>query len=406
MRLLFAHNAYAKPSGEEQAVREIGDLVTRQGHQVDWFRRSSADIPPGWGQISAFFSGIHSRKAAQAMKAQLRSVGYDLVQVQNLYPLLSPSILTACRRAGVPVVMRCPNYRLFCPTGLHLSHGEICEKCCGGREWWCTIKNCDIGGNRLRSFSYSVRALTARWSRAILGQVDRFVVLTEFQRQRFIQGGIPAERIDVIPNLAAPLNPRPQASRPIADGPPIANIPDPTGRGDLVTFVGRVSAEKGIEDFVAAARALPDLPFAVAGDYGAMPELVAAAPPNVQWLGFLSAEPLDQVYARSRILVFPSRWFEGFPNVITRAMLHGKPIIAARIGGLPEIVEHDSSGFLFPPRDTHELVSAIRSLYQDLNKCRTLGEAGLRKASTDYGPTAVAAKWLDTYRLATGNRQR
>ena len=277
--------------------------------------------------------------------------------------------------------MRCPNYRLFCPTGLHLAHGEVCERCLGGREWWCFLKNCDIGGNRFRSFSYSVRAMTARWTRAIVDNVDLFLVLSEFQRQRFINGGIEPERIAVVPNIAPDVPDHEYAEEP----------------GELVSFVGRVSPEKGIEDFVAAAQGLPEISFAVAGNYDAMPELVASAPANVQWLGFQNELSLSLLFRQTRILVVPSRCFEGFPNVITRAMLHGKPIVASRIGGLPEIVDHERCGLLFEPRNVEQLVETVRSLYGDPDRCRMLGDSGRQKARTEYSADAVYAKLMEAY---------
>lgn len=384
MKLLYVHNAYAKPSGEEHAALGIGKLMVQHGHEVDWFWRSSADIHGVAGQIMAFFSGIHSVKSARDMEATLKSKAYDLVQVQNLYPLLSPSVLRACKRAEKPVVMRCPNYRLFCPTGLHLSHGSICEKCLGGREWWCFLKNCDIGNNRLRSLSYSVRAMSARMTGAIVNSVDRFVVLTQFQKSRFINGGIDPSRIDIIPNMC--------------DSPPMA---PPESTGDLVLYVGRVSPEKGIEDLVLAAEQLPELPFVVAGDWDAMPSLVARSPKNVKWLGFQNEQQLNSLYSNARLLLFPSRCFEGFPNVIPRAMLSHRPVIAARIGGLPEIVAHEQTGMLYDPGNISELVMALHDLYFNIDKCRSLGETGAAMAATEYSPDRIYQLWHDVYARVT-----
>src|SRR5689334_2037375 len=121
MRILLAHNEYGRPSGEEEAIRSVAGLLESSGHKVEWFLRSSAEIKGTRGKIGAFFSGIHNPNWPKEMGRLLASWRPDVVQVQNLYPFLSPSILTACKRHRVPVVMRCPNYRLFCPSGLHLS---------------------------------------------------------------------------------------------------------------------------------------------------------------------------------------------------------------------------------------------------------------------------------------------
>ncbi len=369
MNILIVHNEYGWPSGEEFALQDIEGLLKAAGHEVRWFRRSSAEIQGAAGAVTAFFAGIHNPRACRALKAMLREWHPDAALVQNLYPFLSPSVIPVLRRAGVPVMMRCPNYRLFCPGGLHLSHGAICEKCIGGREYWCVLRNCE--GNRFKSLGYALRGFAARITGRILNHVNRFIVLSEFQKKRFVEQGIAPERIDILPNVS-----------PAA--PEVAG-----GLGEQVTFVGRVSVEKGIEDFVEAARLLPDISFAVAGATGRMPDLPACSPGNIQWLGFLNESDLNEAYLRSRILVFPSRWFEGFPNVMTRAMLLRRPVIASRIGALPEIVDEGITGLLHTPCDAADLAAKIRELYNDPARCINMGRAGREKVLKCYSPEVV-----------------
>jgi hypothetical protein len=130
MRILYIHNDYGEWSGEEAAARGLARLLADHGHEVFWFRRSSAEIVGSVsGSVKAFFTGIHNPFAARALARYLDENPADLVQVQNLYPLLSPSIFRPIKEQGIPIVMRCPNYRLFCPNGLHMVHGKVCEKC-------------------------------------------------------------------------------------------------------------------------------------------------------------------------------------------------------------------------------------------------------------------------------------
>jgi glycosyltransferase involved in cell wall biosynthesis len=266
--------------------------------------------------------------------------------------------------------MRCPNYRLFCPNGLHLSHGEVCERCLGGREYWCILRNCE--NSLLKSTGYAARNAAARLTGRITDTVDRFIVLTSFQKRRFSAGGIPSDKMAVLPNIA------PELPAPDSDDP-----------GDQVGYVGRISPEKGIEDVLSAAARLPDIPFAVAGDHSAMPHLPPGSPKNVRWTGFLSGKALDDFYRRSRVLVFPGKWFEGFPNVIARAMAAGKPVIASDLGATPEIVEHNRCGLLFKPGDTAEMATRIRQLYGAPDTCRAMGAAGRLKAETQYSRRVV-----------------
>lgn len=385
MRILMVHNEYAKPSGEEHAARAIAGLLEANGHEVRWMLRSSAEIAESLqGKVQSFFSGIYSRESRQRIGRVLEREGpFDVVQAQNLYPLLSPSVLAECSRRGVPVVMRCPNYRLFCPNGLHLSRGEICERCLGGHEWWCALRNCE--DNVVKSTGYAARAIFARMSGMIRDNVSVFIVLSEFQRQRFIAQGIAPERIAIVPNFE-------QMSA--------ADLEEPPEPGDTISFAGRLSPEKGIGDFVEAARALPSLRFAVAGDTSLMPELVRSAPANVTFHGFLTGATLDAFYHRTRIFISPGLWFEGFPNVVTKAMIKARPVIASNLGALPEIVTDGQTGLLYPPHDVPELVAKIKQLHDAPGLCRTMGEAGRAKALREYSPKQAYVHLEQAYSLA------
>jgi len=336
--------------------------------------RSSATIKNKNDRFKAFFSGIRSPEAVNALKNQLASRRPDVAFVQNLYPFLSPSILPLLHNNGIPVVMRCPNYRLFCPNGLFLSHNEICERCAGGNEYWAVLRNCE--SDLPKSIGYAARNAVARMTKRIISNIDCFIVLSEFQRQKFIDNGIPENKVVILHNVL------PKVSQNVASH----NL------GAWVTFVGRISPEKGIEDFVDAARLLPDIPFNVVGNYETMAALVKKSPSNIKWRGFLKGKALDDVHKLSRILVMPSRCYEGFPNVITRGMLFALPVIASNIGGIPEIVENGVTGLLYEPKNVDDLVAKIQYLYNDVNKCMKMGIAGQVKAKQNYNREVIGQK--------------
>jgi glycosyltransferase involved in cell wall biosynthesis len=382
MRILMVHNDYGRQSGEERAAESIATLLEQNGHRVSWFRKSSAQLLNSKiGAAKAFFTGIHSSRSKREIEQELDANEYDLVQVQNLYPLLSPSILKPIRQRKIPLVMRCPNYRLFCPNGLHLSREEVCEKCLGGKEYWCVLKNCE--SSLPKSIGYAARTATARLSGSIRNNVDIFVVLTEFQRQRFLAQGIPEDQLAIVPNYA--------------EAPAAVGYDSP---GEFVSYLGRPSPEKGIWEFLEAARALPNVPFAVAGAPAALPAAVEAAPPNVKFVGFLGGEDLSRFLQQTRILVVPSRCFEGFPNTIVQAMSYARPVICSRNGGMPEIVKEDVTGLLYDSTSVPELVDRIRRLYGDLDRCRTMGFAGRERAAAEFDGTACYAKLMNAYTMA------
>ena len=386
MRILYIHNDYAKPSGEETAAEAIVALLKEHGHEVAWHRRSSAEIAGSVsGQVKSLFTGVWNPCEAKAVAEHIKEFKPDIVQVQNIYPLLSPSIFPAIRKLGIPIVMRCPNYRLFCPNGLCCDmQGHVCEQCFGGHEWRCAFKNCT--GSRLKSFGYALRGWASRVTQRILDNVDVFIVQTEFQRQKFMKQGIPERKLGILPGIM-----------PLIEPPSMWQI------GKYITFVGRVSAEKGIDDFLGAARLLPDLPFRVAGNYEGMPGIREASPPNIEWMGFLKGEALRQAYLDSRIIVIPSKWYEGFPNVIVMGMMLEKPIITAAIGATGTIIDDGHTGLLFAPGDTVELADKISALYQDVNKCREYGINGANVAKTLYSRESIYDKLMSIYRQAIDN---
>ncbi len=377
--ILLVHNDYGIFSGEEHAVETIAKLLESRGHSISWFRRSSVEIGDSISKkTQALFTGIYSRESRKRMAQILDSEPIDLVQVQNLYPFISPSVLPVCKERRIPVVMRCPNYRLFCPTGLHLSHGKVCERCLGGREWHCVMQNCmeDIP----KSIGYAARNAVARITGMIMDNVTLFMVLSEFQKNRFIDGGIPAERVVVLPNMA-----------PAVVGPAGDVV------GETVAFVGRVSEEKGIREFLGAARRLSGLRFSVAGSNERIPQASLHAPANLRFEGFLVGKALDDFYAKCRMLVLPSKCFEGFPNVIATAMLHRKPVIASRIGVIPEIVDDGVTGLLFEPGDVTELVEKIEYLWKRPDLCREMGRAGWQKARAEYSEKVFCTRLEEIY---------
>ena len=386
MKILFVHNNYgSNNSGEEHASQGLADLLTKNGHTVDWYRKSSDVINESLKmKAAAFFLGIYNPKAVKELKVKINDFKPDVVQIQNLYPFISPAIIKLVKKLNIPLVMRCPNYRLFCPTGLHLDgQGTVCEQCLSGlRELNCITKNCE--NSWFKSFGYAVRNFTARTFWGITTNVDVYIVQTEFQKQKFITNGIPPEKLFVVPGLTPSIS---------------QNIEQTDAR--VVSFIGRDSEEKGIREFIEAAAHLPDIEFKVIGSYSQDYELLkAASSKNVTWTGFIGGEALDQLFGEARIVVVPGKWYEGFPNVITRAMKHGKPVITSDLGAMASIIDHQNNGLLVPPGDALALVDAIKYLHNNEALCSAYGITAQKKAEHLYTEERVYQNLLETYKFA------
>jgi len=385
MKIAIVHNEYGKFSGEEAVVAGQIELLTGQNHSVVRFTRSSAEISTMFlGQLQAFFCGIYNPFARKKFRAFLQQQKPDIVHIHNLYPLISPAILSVCREMGLPVVMTVHNYRLICPNGLFMSKGEICECCRGGREYWCVLKNCE--DSFTKSLGYALRNAVARWMNLYLDNVNILAVLTKFQGKKLIEQGFAPERIVVVPNMS----------------PFVGEGNDQPG--DYIGYVGRISPEKGVSTLIEVAGQYPQILFKAAGNYEKCPELLDFTSNNFQFLGQLNREAVFDFFVESRVIVLCSTWYEGFPMILIEAMLHGKPVIASRLGGIPEIVDDGKTGLLFEAGNAVDLAEKIKYLWDNPQLCRRMGEAGREKALREYSSEKYYQRLMKVYEKAMGNR--
>jgi glycosyltransferase involved in cell wall biosynthesis len=256
-----------------------------------------------------------------------------------------------------------------------------CERCCGGREYWCLLKNCE--GSVFKSLGYALRTYVARKARLYRANVSVYACLTEFQRQRLVSAGFPEDRMTVIPNMVRPPD-RPSDGR----------------GGDYVGFAGRVSPEKGIDVFLSAARRCPQIRFLVAGKIDCAPEILREIPDNCLFLGHLDSGDLAAFYASSRMVVVPSVWYEAFGLCAAEAQSHGKAVICSRIGGLSEVVEEGRTGLLFEAGNADELAEKIQYLWDRPECCRQMGLAGRERALSEYSSVRYYERVMAAYEKA------
>ena len=382
MKVILVHNNYGVFSGEERIVQIQSNLLKENGHTVIPFYKNSSSISNNsLAKVGAFFSGIWSISSQREFETVLQKEKPDVVHVHNLYPLISPSILHVCGKKSVPVVMTVHNYRLICPNGLFMTKGRVCERCSGGREYWCMLRNCE--NHLLKSLGYALRNVVARVGESYKRNISKYLVLTEFQKRKLIDNGFVESRIEVIGSISVEHQNNSQIN------------------GNYVGFVGRVSPEKGVDLLVEAARRCPDIEFKAAGDYSDRAELVDNAPVNFTFLGQLSTERIRHFLAKSRFIVMSSICYEGFPSVVSEAMMASRAVIASGHGGIPEVIDDRKSGLLFAPGDVDDMVKKIRFLWERENLCKTMGENGFTKASRLYNSRRYYEKLIDTYEHIT-----
>lgn len=382
MKILLVHNDYAKYSGEEAVVDKMLVTFRGLGHEVCQLRMTTAGSRDNLtGKIKGFMAGLYSPAGVKAMREILEKEKPDVVNVHNLFPFISPAALQECKKMNIPVVMTVHNYRLICPTGLFLRNYQPCEYCLQkGNEWGCVKFNCER--SLLKSIGYASRNFLARIRKDYIDCVDKFACLTQFQGRKLIEAGFDPDKITVIPNS-------------------IDVTEKSEMEGQYVAYAGRLSEEKGIPLILEAARKNPDIPFKLAGSLNNECSFKKDLEnlPNVELTGHLSGIEFDEFYKNASFFVMASTCYEGFPMAILEAGRYGKPFIGPAHGGFPEILEN--IGIIFEPGNAEALQQAIRTLWNDKNKIKDLGNKTYNKIISSYSTDTVAKQWNDLLTLLT-----
>ncbi len=346
MRILVIHNRYQIRGGEDECYEAEVSLLREMGHQVEVYEANN-DRVAELGKLRLAADTVWSREAYQAVEHQLQKQRPDVVHVQNFFPLISPSVYYAAKAQNVPVVQTLHNYRLLCPNALFFRDGKVCEDCLGQIIPYPGVMHGCYRDSKVASAGVATMLSVHRAMNTWTTMVDSYITLTEFARQKFIAGGIPAEKIVVKPNFVRP-------------------EPEPgSGSGGYALFVGRLSVEKGLDTLLAAWEHLDNqIPLKIVGDGPLADQVVAATKrlPLIEWLGRKPMAQVHELMGEAKFLVFPSKWYETFGRVAIEAFAKGTPVIAANIGAIAELVDSGRTGLHFCPGDATDLAAKVKWL--------------------------------------------
>jgi glycosyltransferase involved in cell wall biosynthesis len=346
MRILSIHNGYKIRGGEDESCAAEQTLLREKGHQVDIYEEHNDRID----QLSSSrvaLKTVWSNEAYQAVKQVLRQEKYQIIHGQNTFPLISPSVYFAAKDAGVPVVQTLRNYRLLCPNALFFREGKICEDCLGKPVPYPGVVNQCYRNSTAASAGVATMLITHRLIQTWKQKVDLYIALTQFARQKFIEGGFPPEKIIVKPNF-------------VAFDPGVGE-----GNGNYALFVGRLSVEKGLDILLKAWEQIDQkLSLKIVGDGPWADRVVEAAKryPSIEWLGRLPMSDVYDLMGQAKFLVFPSKWYETFGRVAVEAFAKGTPVIAADVGAIAEVVESGLTGLRYDPNSPEELAAQVEWL--------------------------------------------
>ena len=368
MKIVIVHNANQQFAGDDVVVAQEIKLLEDAGNEVVLFKRSNWDVEdyPGIGRISLAKRTIWASDTKRDFARLLATEKPDVVHAHNTFVMISPSVFSACFEAGVPVVQTLHSYRLLCPAATLFRSGGVCEECMQHSLLRSVRHGCYRNSRTTTTVTALMLAfhrLRKTWSR----EISCFVALTEFSRRKFVEGGLPAEKVVVKPNF---LDPDPGKR---------------TGDGEYALYVGRLSPEKSVATILEAWKRLRmPIPLLIVGTGPQEMNLRAQATherlTNVHFKGEVRHEEAIAAFKNARFLVFPSQWYEGFPMTLVESFACGTPVICSRMGAMQEIVTDGRTGLHVTPGDVDELVQKVQWAWTHPEEVRAMG----KEARSDY----------------------
>ncbi|MCP4606848.1 MAG: glycosyltransferase [Proteobacteria bacterium] len=350
MKILMVHNYYQQRGGEDVSVESEISLLREAGHSVTFFSLHNDSVKE-MNPVRVAFRTIWSIETYRKIKLILSTGDYDLVHVQNTFPLISPSVYYAANKCGVSVVQSVHNFRYFCVNGFFHDGSTVCERCFQKRLAWPGIlkrcyRNSLPGSLTVALLQFIHKQILRTWHR----HVDGFIAMSGFVRDKLIEGGFNEGEIFVKPNFVC-----------LPDTPSA-----PVSETDYFIYVGRLSPEKGIQTLLEAFEGRDDSQreLWIVGDGSYRSSLEKLAGPKVRFFGQQPAEEVLRLIAGAQALIFPSEWYETFGRVAIEAYAVGTPVIASDIGAISELIQSGKTGFLFEAGNVESLRASMHKMLE------------------------------------------
>ncbi|MFH1858259.1 MAG: glycosyltransferase family 4 protein [Candidatus Omnitrophota bacterium] len=400
MKVLLAHNFYGSsaPSGENTVFLAESALLRQKGHCVLEFTRHSDEIRGrgAVGTLQGALSTPWNPFSANKLQSVLRWERPDILHVHNFSPLLSPSIFHAAAGFETATVMTLHNYRLFCAAGIPMRNGKPCTFCLDQKSVIPALRFGCYRGSRVATAPMALMIALHRGLQTWKHHVDAFIALSGFQKGLMAEAGLPDAAIHVKPNFYA--------------DPPDA-LPW-VRRKDKIVFIGRLGEEKGVQVLIQAWKAwgakAPLLE--VIGDGPLRKALSEAVSGDglggkIVFRGQLPFDETQQSLSRARLLILPSLCFEGFPMVVREAFALGVPVVASRLGPLPDIVKEGVAGALFEAGNAEDLLRVVRSIWSDQDRLAELAGGARKMFEEKYTADTNYLTLMEIYEAAIRRRR-
>lgn len=400
IKILLVHNYYGSsaPSGENTVFgAELQMLRQKKYHISNYTKHSDTIRNKGlWGKIKGGASTPWNPFSYNGVKNIVKKTDPDIVHVHNTFPLISPSIFHALKNSNSAVVMTLHNYRIFCAAGIPMKYNEICTECLDNKSSFNALKYGCYRGSRLATFPMALMIELHRKLGTWENHVDAFIALTEFQKNKMIQAGLPEKKVYIKPHFYSG-NPE---------------FMEYVSREQSVVFVGRLGAEKGIFDLLNAWKVWGEKApiLKIIGDGELKNDIKRFIELNgldktIKLEGLLPFDKVQKIVSKSSLLILPSICFEGFPMTIREAFALGVPVAGSDIGSIPDIVDDGVNGILFKPGNPEDLLKKVKALWNDQDRLEILAKAAKEKFEKFYTEDVNYEILMDIYQKAIKNRK-
>lgn len=401
MKILSLNNYHYLRGGSERYFLDQKSLLEARGHEVTTFStRSEANeqLSPGSHLVEAIDTErpratdvarfLYSRRNGRELRQMLAAYDPGVAHLHIYYGQLTAAILDALKKAGVPIVQTLHEYRLFCPVSTFYRDNHICVDCVGNRFWRAAVNRCNRN-SLARSLLSAAETYVSHFAGAARA-IDRFIAVSDYQRLKLVEAGVPAGKIRTIHNFKD-----------------VSQITPAVGQGRHFLYFGRLERLKGLFTLLDAAAELPEVPLIIAGDGSARTELERVTESrgldHVSFVGFQSGDALDELIRDSICTVLPSEWWETFGLTTLESFACGRPVIASRIGGIPEVITDGHDGLLIEPGSVEQLRQQLAWMAAHRDRAVEMGIEGRRTVERRFSPDTHYRKLLDVYtELASG----
>lgn len=377
---MFQERDYLKQCGFEIVDFSMSDERNMDSPTAKYFvgRKSYKSDSGIFSSIVDGMALIHSSEAVRNIGRLIDHERPDILHCHNIYHQLTPSIIGAAKKRGIPVVLTLHDYKIVCPTYLRLRDGKPCSDCLDSGPFNVLKKRCadhSIGKSALMYVEAVAQGLLRNYE-----MVDIFIAPSQFMADSVTQKRVPKEKVRVLYN---------GVDLPNQDG----SLVD----GGYILYLGRLSPEKGVLTLLSAHSEMAGCVDLVIAGIGHHDDELRQSYPRAKFIGHVSGTKLHDVLSGASVVVVPSEWYENCPMSVLEAMSYGKPVIGSNIGGLPELIVNGETGLLFEPGNKVELLDAMSELMNNSTRRQSMGMLARKRAEQKFSLSRHNKQLINIY---------